>query len=401
MADYDSVIAGGGIGGLSAALCLAARGLKVGVFERHPRPQEAGAGIQLGPNATRLLDKMGVLGQLSGHVAEPRAIAMRDGKTGRPLARVPLGRTALERYGSPYFTVHRADLHSALHQAVCAHANVDLHHDAEVASWREQGEHIVFTLASGAAASGSAGIGADGVWSTLRTTLLGEGSARFTGEIGWRTLVPAEDFSMDGALDTITLWLGPGGHIVHYPVKGATMMNIVAVTTGTALAPGWASAGNREELIAAYRRWAEPCRRVLSLSADWSRWPLHERAPDPSWSRGRMTLLGDAAHPMRPYLAQGAVMAIEDACVLAACLGDKATSVTGALKRYERARRPRTARVQRASAANSAIFHAAGPRRFARNLALRAAGAVAPLRLLARQDWLYGEDVTKGAYSHP
>jgi len=395
MPDYDVAITGGGIGGLSAALCLGAQGFRVGVFERQSGPVEAGAGIQLAANATRVLEAVGVLPELLEKAAEPEEILVRDGKSGALLAGIPLGGHARARYGARYLTIHRADLHDTLHRAASGHRLIEITHSAEITALEDQSHEVIVSDARGRGFSAGIGVIADGVWSRLRQTHTGTGPAIFTGENGWRALVPVRDAGIAAGAAHTGLWTAPGGHLVHYPVSSGDLINVVAVTSGHQLPTGWGACADAGTLGAAFADWAVPCRDLIAAAPEWRVWSLHRREPDAWWSRGRITLLGDAAHPMRPYLAQGAAMAIEDGYVLAACLTRDSTAPARALKEYENRRLRRTTRVQRASSANAATFHASGLHRLARNAALTIAGRLSPGHLLARYDWLHGYDVTK------
>lgn len=394
MSERDLAIAGGGIGGLTAALCCAARGLAATVYEREPVPAEAGAGIQLGPNATRVIADMGLIDRIAARAVEPRAIVVRDGTTGARLAHIALVETVRRRHNAPYLVIHRGDLHRVLHEAAQASPLVHIEHGTAVRGFVSSATEVDLELAEGRHAASSALVGADGLWSTVRRRLLGAAPARFTGEVAWRSLLPVEAAPLDGAGEEIGLWLAPGGHVVHYPVQSGATVNVVAIAAGEKTPQGWSTAAERETVAQAFAHWTPACRRLIETATEWRAWSLHERPPDQHWSRGRVTLLGDAAHPMRPYLAQGGAMALEDAYVLARCLARTPGDPARAFASYESLRLPRTARVQEASRANATYFHAGGLARVARNAALIAGQRLAPGRLLSRYDWLYGLDVT-------
>ncbi len=391
---YDVIIAGAGIGGLCASFCLSRKGFRVLVLERGDTPLEVGAGIQLGPNATRVLRDLEILDHLLPHAVSPDAIAVRDGLTGRRLARIPLSEYALRRYGAPYLVIHRADLHRTLYGLVEAQSRTEILHGADVRNFTEAPEHVDVHLADGSTHSGRILIGADGLRSAVRRKLLNDGPGTPTGEIAWRSLVPMEAVEGNFAHTETGLWIAPGGHVVHYPVRARKALNIVAISTGETEERGWSAEGDPEDLKARFSAWAPQVRELLERAEEWRFWPLFDRPPSHHWGRHRITLLGDAAHPMLPYLAQGGAMAIEDAHVLAGCLADNLASPESALETYEIKRRDRTARVQAASRENARTFHADGGYRFARNTVLGLLDRIAPGRALARYDWLYGHDVT-------
>lgn len=395
MADrYDVVIAGAGIGGLAAACFLLKRGFRVGLLERAGTPLEVGAGIQLGPNATRLLEEVGLLDRLRDTAVEPDAIAVRDGLTGRRLARIPLGSFARRRYGAPYLVIHRGDLHRTLADAVAAHPRADIRYESDVTRFDEAGDGVTVETGRGATVRGGVLIGADGLRSAVRRQLLRDGNGTAFGEIAWRTLVPRHRFDQRFAGNETGLWIGPGGHVVHYPVRAGAAVNIVAITRGRLDVRGWSAEGDPDELRAKFVDWSRPLQDILACGQDWRYWPLFDRSPGQHWGSGRVSLLGDAAHPMLPYLAQGGAMAIEDACVLSSCLANYLSDPVRALETYEDLRRERTARVQNAARDNARTFHADGGFRLARNAVLGLLDRFSPGRALTRYDWLYGFDAS-------
>ena len=384
------LIAGAGIGGLTAALALAREGFRVRLLEGAETPQAAGAGIQLSPNATRILLSLGLGPRLAVAAVAPRAIRMRSAARGRVLAEMPLGPG---RDGAPYWVIHRADLYRALFDAVAATPAVTLTLGARVRDFHSDGAAVRASVGDGGQEEGhhegAILIGADGLWSRLRTLLLGGGEPRFSGRCAFRAVVPAEIAAAafrDGAVD---VWLGPGGHVVHYPVRGGTAVNVVAVCGDRRRSEGWGTAAATAEVLARFPApaWACALRELLAAPERWQRWALYDREPLRAWGRGPVTLLGDAAHPMLPFIAQGAAMAIEDAAVLARELGRAGDGLAPALRRYEAARAPRTARVQGAARSNDFHYHVRGPAALVRDAVLRAAP---PRLLLARYDWIWG-----------
>lgn len=374
-------VVGAGVGGLAAALALARRGAGVTVFERAPALGEVGAGLQLGPNAVAVLERLGVAELLAPHATLPQAVELREHRRGRLVARVPLGTVARARYGRPYWHVHRADLLAALAEAARG-AGVTVRLGTEVAG---PGESALVDMA--------VVVGADGVRSRLRAGALAGGPVRFTGHVAWRGLVPAEGVPPELARPAARVWMGPGRHLVSYPLRGGRLVNFVAVEERAGWAEeGWSLPGDPDALRRAFAGFGGDAGALLGAVTDCFLWGLFDHPALPAWTDGRLALLGDACHPMLPFLAQGAAMAIEDAWVLAACLDGAGTPAAG-LAAYQRARLARATAVQRASARNATLYHLPGGLRAPVHLGLRTASALAPGRLLARFDWLYGADV--------
>jgi salicylate hydroxylase len=386
------IIAGAGIGGLTAALAIARRGLAVTLLDQAQRLEEIGAGIQLSPNAARVLIELGLAEPLRRHLVAPVELRVRDARTAAVLARSPLGPAAEDRYGAPYWVIHRGDLQAVLLEAVRAQANISLRLDTRVDGFTRCRDGIAVAAIAPAGRSEEAGaalIGADGLWSQLRRHLGHRDEPAFARHTAWRALVPAE--AADAALraPAVNLWLGRDAHLVHYPVRGGSLVNLVTFIRDDWHEPGWNAPADRAELLdrlpAALL--PAPVRAILAVPAQWHKWALYDRAPISRWGQGPVTLLGDAAHPMLPYLAQGAAMAIEDAAVLARRLAEVPHEPALGMRRYERQRRQRTARVQRAARRNGAIYHLGGAAAFLRAMALRAMDGE---RLMRSYDWLYG-----------
>jgi salicylate hydroxylase len=389
------VIAGGGIGGLAAALACARHGVQVQLLERSAQFSEVGAGIQIGPNVTRILQAWDVGQALAQVAAFPQRLQARDALTGEVLGTLRLGDRAQALYGAPYATIHRADLHGLLLQAA-QQAGVALRLSMTVQAWRETphgldvhsaDEHMqVETLMQADAL-----IGADGVWSAVRQQLLADGPARFTGHLAYRALVAQADLPAHLRTDDVTVWMGPCLHVVHYPVRGGEWLNLIAIVHGEKpdQPDAWDDAGHAPALMQAMGTVGADLHERLASVPAWRRWALHDRTPMTSASdmaQGRVALLGDAAHPMRPYLAQGAGMAIEDAQVLAQCLATSDATVTQQLQAYAEQRWARNARVQARAIRNGRIFHATGPVAWGRNLSMRLMG-----ERLMDVPWLYGQ----------
>jgi len=392
MADRRTVvIAGAGIGGLTAALAIARHGFRVSVLEAADRLEEIGAGIQLSPNASRILIALGLAERLASHVIVPEELKVMDAASGRVLTRAPLGAEAEERYGAPYWVIHRGDLQARLFEAVTAHRDISLHLGIKVENFaiRESGIAVAaYRNAQPFEERGIALIGADGLWSTLRNRLAHHAAPRFAHHTAWRALVAAEAVTREFSAPAVNLWLGRDAHLVHYPVKGGRLINIVAILRDEWAEPGWSAPGALDELLARFpaSAWHASARNLIGAAAHWQKWALYDCSPLQHWGQGPVTLLGDAAHPMLPYLAQGAAMAIEDAAVLGRCLGEMRDDPTSALRVYEQKRTERTARTQRAARSNGTIYHLGGIGALLRTLALRTMGE----RLIRRYDWLYG-----------
>lgn len=391
------LIAGGGIAGLTAALAFARRGAPVRLFERADEPQEAGAGIQLSPNATRLLERLGVLQTMASTATRPQAVVLRDAATLREIARVPLGAAAEARWGAPYLALHRADLREALAQAAAQHAAIDICLGATVADATLRNGETTARVERGERteeATGSLLVAADGVWSRLRQRLVHGPASRFSGRVAWRATLPAGDPALaplTGALglDCVTTFLHPRAHLVAYPIHGGASVNLVGLARGKAAAETWAVPGDAAELAGTFAG-AGALGETIRRAGHWTVWPIHTVDPDSPWLDPRgAVLIGDAAHAMTPFAAQGGAAAIEDAYVLAACIAGHRGNRHEALVRYEALRRPRIRQMARRGAFNAFAWHAAGPVALARNavLAMRGGG-----RLAADLDWLYGWD---------
>ncbi|MDR3419362.1 MAG: FAD-dependent monooxygenase [Nevskia sp.] len=368
---HHAVVVGGGIGGLAAALALARRDLRVTVLEQAPALREVGAGLQIGPNASRILHSLGLADALAAIAFRPEAIEMRDWRTGRRIFDSPLGESALQRYGAPYLHVHRADLHAVLSEAVGRDARIELHLNARCGNVAQDADSATALLDDGRRHGGDILIGADGIKSAVRTALFGAESPRFTGCVAWRGIVPTPALRGVEVRPVAANWMGPGAHFVHYFVRGGRELNFVAVIErGEWGVESWTERGDKRELVERFAGWNPTVRAIIAASDPGScfKWALYDRDPLPRWGRGRVSLLGDACHPMLPFMAQGACMAIEDAAVLGQCLGG-ATPVESGLDRYENLRRARTAMVQLASRRNRTLYHLRGGTAWLRNLA--------------------------------
>ena len=383
------IIAGGGIGGLGAALALRRRGLAVTVLEQASALGEAGAGIQLGPNAVRVLEGWGIGAAVRAAAFRPLAAEVRDHVSGRLLLRTTLGEAAQRRWGAPYLQVHRADLQAILLDALSAEGGSELRLDARVVAVAQSAEEVTAALATGERVQGSALVGADGVRSAVQEALFGPSPARFTGQVAWRGLVEASRLPPGLISPVAAVWAGGGRHFVHYPVRGGALVNFVGVVERDWREESWTAPGNAGELAAEFSGWPASVTALIAAAGPAWRWALFDRPPLARWSVGRATLLGDAAHPMLPFLAQGAAMAIEDAEALARLLAE-GEEVSAALTAYEGARRSRTRKVQAWSRRNARLFHLPP---VVAGAAFGAAGALDRVRGRTgaeRFDWLYG-----------
>ena len=368
-------VVGGGIGGLTAALCLARAGHNVQVFEQTDESVATGAGIQVSPNAARVLHHLGLQDALMTKGFLPKATQMRSWRSGRVISETTLGDVALERYGAPYYHIHRADLMDMLVSAVSAEPTIRLNVSSRITSFSQDAtgvrlvagehEHQVDLL-----------IGADGIHSSVRACLWGDQQVDFTGNVAWRMLVPVNRLPEGLIAPNATVWWGPGKHFVHYLVRGGDYVNCVCVVEKAEWqAESWVAAGSMSELQADFAGWHDTIQQLLDQTDDGTlfKWGLFDRAPMRTWGIDRVSLLGDACHPTLPFMAQGAAMAIEDAAVLANCFSNGA-DVVAALRRYEDLRKARTAGVQRGSRRNATVFHLSGLKAWLRDRAASKAG---------------------------
>ncbi|MBD7961199.1 MULTISPECIES: FAD-dependent monooxygenase [Comamonas] len=391
------LIAGGGIAGMAAALGASHAGWDARLFERSPQFSEVGAGVQLGPNVVRRLQAWGLQKALQQVVALPQQLVARSGINGKVLASAPLGQSMVERYGAAYVTIHRADLHGVLHQAAQQRADIFINPGQEVSELLGAERVTTIRTSANKVVEGDALMLADGVWSKLRGPLLGDSSRpRVSGHLAYRALLPMADVPVGWRSNEVTVWLGPRMHAVHYPVRRGEMMNIVVIIEGPAPQDmeHWDHAANAQALEQALRHCSsnlqDLVRSVPAAGGQWRLWPLSDRAPlqgPEGMARGLVGLIGDAAHPMRPYLAQGAGMAIEDAAELQRALAMDDLEVELRLRRYAINRWERNARVQARSIRNGNIFHATGPVRWGRDLTMRMLGSQ-----LMDLPWLYRGD---------
>jgi salicylate hydroxylase len=380
------LIAGGGIGGLALALALARRGVASTLLERNETFSEAGAGIQIGPNGMHVLTALGVADALAPAAGRPVAIRVLEATRGRQFASLPLGEWIAERHGAPYWVAHRADLQAALLARVRAEPRIEVLTGFEVVDVAGHGDAIEARSARGGTRRGRLLVGADGIWSRLREVVAPAVALTFSGRTAQRAVVPVDTVPEGIDCTAVCAWLAPGAHVVHYPIRAGREIAIVVVVEERFERHEWNTPAEPPQDKTAIRRLDRTLVGLLEASRDWRKWGLFECAELPAWTAGPLALIGDAAHPVLPFLAQGGVLALEDAIELAEAIVCE-PSVSAALARYERARRPRAARVQAASRRNGRIYHLAGPMALARDTTLQ---WLTGERVMAGYDWLYG-----------
>jgi len=385
--DQPVIIVGGGIGGLSAALALERKGIPSQLVEQAPEFKEIGAGIQLGPNVFRMFDVLGLTAAVSALAVFPNNLIMLDSVSGEEVTRIPLGDAFRKKFTHPYALIHRADLHKALLEACRKSARIRLDDAQKIVAVDETGDGIVARAESGKEYRGAALIGADGLWSTIRQMVVGDGKPNVAGHITYRALLPTSEMPEQWRWRDMVLWAGEKVHLVHYPLRTGELFNLVAVFHSDRYEEGWDSYGDPAELHERFAKTCEPVRMLLNKIESWRMWVLCDRPPIKDWSRGRITLLGDAAHPMLQYLAQGAGMSIEDAV----CLADRVVAADGdyaaAFRAYQQARYLRTGRVQIMARIYGEFYHAGGVAKELRNTML---SSRKPEDAMAGMEWLYG-----------
>ena len=351
------IVVGAGLGGLTLALSLIRAGFEVTVLEQASRLGEVGAGIQISANGARVLHALGLAEALDAVAFRPVRGEMRHWQTGETLITRPLGDASVERFGYPYYHLHRADFHRVLESTVRAAQPGAVRLDARVEQIEQDGEGVRAVLASGDIYTGCVLIGCDGIHSRVRQTLFGPDAPCFTGCIAWRATIPVERLPEGHVRPVASNWIGRGGHFVHYYLRRGTLVNCVGVLEGQDwTAESWSAEGEKRDFLADFADWHDNLKVLIRASERCFRWGLFDRDPMPRWGRGRISLLGDACHPMLPFMAQGAVMSLEDAYTLTRCLQEN-VDPANALRKYEDLRRERTAIVQRMARENMSFFH--------------------------------------------
>ena len=380
------LIAGGGIGGLTAALALSRHGFRVCLLEQAREFKEIGSGIQLGPNAFKMFDRLGITDQINTTAVFPESLLVMDSITAEEVTRIPLGEKFRDRFRYPYALIHRADIHAVLLLACQNSPLIALVTSQKVVRFEDDGDRVMAYTEDGKSFEGAALVGADGLWSTIRATVVADGPPRVSGHIAYRAVLATEEVPLHLRIPSMTLWAGPRNHLVHYPLRGGELFNLVAVFHSDRYREGWDSAGDPDELKKRFQDVVPDVQTMLGKIESWRMWVLCDREPVKNWSHGRVTLLGDAAHPMLQYLAQGACMAIEDAVVLAEEMDRAAGDHAKAFEAYQERRYLRTGRVQLTARLYGEFFHASGASREIRNQFLRERTAEAARESVG---WLY------------
>jgi salicylate hydroxylase len=382
------LISGGGIGGLITAYALAHKGFPVRLFEQSSEFKEVGAGIQLGPNIFRVLEKIGLKDAVLADAHVPPAQEMRDALTGKLITRIPLDDAFSKRFGGqPYAVTHRADIHATFLRACQTSNLITLETNRRVDGYEDHGDHVTVTLNNGETVSGRALIGCDGMWSKIREDIVGDGKPRVSGHIAYRAVLKREDVPEDLWTPDVVLWAGPRTHFVHYPLRRGELFNLVAVFHSDHYEEGWNAEGSKDLLWSHFKMQVPQVLRLLERIDTWRMWVLCDREPVKDWTKGNVTLLGDAAHPMLQYLAQGACMATEDAVVLADKVAASPDDLPNAFHAYEQDRYLRTGRTQIMARVYGEFYHARGVTAELRDMAV---GSRTPEQAYDGIAWLYG-----------
>lgn len=384
------IIAGAGIGGLTAALTLRQAGHEIVLIEKARALSEVGAGLQLSPNACSVLDRLGVLSELEHLGHTPGNLRIWSGKSGKQLGKVRLGDFIRERHHQPFIVIHRADLHRTLLKRVEATDGISLRLGTELTGVNAGSTDNLVCAFQNESETGTirckALIGADGVWSKTRRLIPNHSNARFSGQVAYRTTIPIEKVPEKWRQDS-GLWLHKDSHLVHYPIRSGKELNIVALAREDWQDETWNAPVKKDDVLHRFRNWPAETRNLLSSTDNWLKWALCAVDASGPWTHGNIALLGDAAHAMLPYMAQGAAMSIEDAALLAMNFPAETTNVSAALRAYERSRKPRAARIQNTGFRNARVFHLSGLPALARDSVIKFSK---PEKLTAGFDYIYG-----------
>ncbi len=380
------LISGGGIGGLSAALALAQQGRACTVLEQASEFGEVGAGLQVGPNAFRVFDQLGVTEAISEWATFPDSFTLTDAVSTEQIVKMPLGASFRQRFGHPYGLMHRADLHRVLLDACRVQGLIRLKTHSKCVSFEDNGSEVQVDLAEGDSLMGSALVGADGLWSVVRQAIVGDGAPRLAGHICYRAIVPIEQIPAQMRSNDMNLWVGPKMHMVLWPMRKGVYSNITVVFHSDRFEEGWDTYGDPEELRERMATLHPSVYEFVMSIKDWRMYVLRDREPIKDWSKGRVTLLGDAAHPMLQYLAQGACMAMEDAVCLASEVSRHKGDLAAAFLAYQQQRYIRTTRIQLTARLYGHVYHASGATADLRNAFLR---AKTPAQIFESMAWIY------------
>lgn len=380
------LISGGGIGGLTAALALARRGIACEVLEQAAEFKEVGAGLQVGPNAFRVFDALGLTNAINERATFPEAFELTDAQTGQPIVTLPLGEGFRTRFGYPYGLMHRADLHQVLLDACRQSPLIGLRTRSQCVSFEDHGDEVTVTLADGGRRAGRALVGADGLWSMVRRTLFADGDPRLAGHVCYRAIVPIDHLPAEMRQNAMGLWVGPKMHMVLWPMRKGAFSNVTVVFHSDRFEEGWDTWGDPEELRERVAGLHPGVRDFVLSVENWRMYVLRDRDPVRTWSKGRVTLLGDAAHPMLQYLAQGACMAMEDAMCLAEQVDAHPGDCARAFQTYQQLRYLRTARVQLTARLYGIVYHAVDASADLRNEFLRSR---TPDQIFESMAWIY------------
>lgn len=380
------LIAGGGIGGLTTALAMARNGIATDVFEQADEFKEVGAGLQVGPNAFRVFEALGLTAEVRKLATFPESLTIKDAVTAQEILALPVGENFRERFGFPYGLMHRADLHQGLLQACRQSSLVRLHTHSKCVAFDDLGDEVRVTMADGREWRGSGLVGADGLWSMVRQAIIGDGAPRLAGHICYRAIVPIKDVPEEMRLNAMGLWVGPKMHIVLWPMRQNQFYNVTVVFHSDRFEEGWDTYGEPDELRERVANTHPQVREFVDSVQGWRMYVLRDREPVKDWSRGRVTLLGDAAHPMLQYLAQGACMAMEDAMCIADQVAHHGGDIARAFLQYQQQRYLRTTRIQVTARLYGHVYHASGASADLRNEFLRSR---TPEQTLESMAWIF------------